>query len=520
MQTFVRWMAAAALVVLSACGGGGNQSPPPPATYKLAGTITGLTLPGMQLSDGTETISVPAGANTFSFAHELSAGASYTFSIATQPGPTLSCSVAGSFPATMPAADVNSLSVACVPALKTYSLGGTVTGLTLGGMQLSNGTETVAIPQGATSSSFAQRLTAGTQYSFSIATQPGATLWCSVGGTSPATMPAADVSSLSVTCVPAPHGIVTTLAGNGSAISRDGVGLAAQFAAPWGTAIDAQGNLYIADGQTVRKITPAGAVSTLAGDPNVEADTDGVGSAAHFKSAWGLAVDAAGNVFVADAVSNKIKKITPAGVVTTFAGSGQAGSADGAGTAASFNVPIALAFDSRGNLFVADLYNYKLRVIAPDATVTTFPVIYNPPDGSRLKPNAIAFDGQDTIYVANGDRIIKITSNGVASLFAGGTYGSADGAPGMAGFHNPEGIALGRDGNLYVAETYTHLIRKVTPDGTASTLSGQTDHWGYADGPLESALFNSPMGVTVTASGDIVIAEYGGRRVRKIMLPK
>ncbi len=166
-----------------------------------------------------------------------------------------------------------------------------------------------------------------------------------------------------------PAGVVTTLAGSaGLSGSADGIGSAARFALPAGVATDSGGNVYVAEwsNHTIRKITPAGLVTTLAGSPRVSGSVDGTGSAARFNSPTGVATDSGGNVFVADSSNSTIRKITPAGVVTTLAGSaGLSGIADGTGSAARFSGPQGVATDSRGNVFVADTFNNKIRVGRP-----------------------------------------------------------------------------------------------------------------------------------------------------------
>jgi sugar lactone lactonase YvrE len=208
-----------------------------------------------------------------------------------------------------------------------------------------------------------------------------------------------------------PMGEVSTLAGSGSLGNADGLGTAASFNYPTGIAIDATGNLYVADSENhkIRKITPAGVVSTLAGS-GLPGNTNGTGTSASFKAPLGVTVDAAGNVYVADSQNHKIRKITPAGVVSTFAGSGGAGSTDGAGSVASFNLPAGVAVDASGNVFVADLYNHKIR---------------------------------------------KITPTGAVSGFAGsGSLGSTDGIGVAASFHYPHGVAVNASGVVYVAGYY------------------------------------------------------------------
>lgn len=166
----------------------------------------------------------------------------------------------------------------------------------------------------------------------------------------------------------APGAVVTTFAGNptGSSGSADGLGTAASFNYPAGVAIDASGNLYISDqfNASVRKITPAGLVSTLAGGAGT-GFVDGTGAAARFNDLTGLAVDALGNVYVADRANNAIRRVTPAGVVTTIAGAAASGNVDGVGTAARFNQPAGVAVDAAGNIYIADSSNNEIRKIVP-----------------------------------------------------------------------------------------------------------------------------------------------------------
>ncbi|HWK06763.1 MAG TPA: hypothetical protein VNS58_24175 [Puia sp.] len=160
------------------------------------------------------------------------------------------------------------------------------------------------------------------------------------------------------------YGITSTLAGSGAADAADGIGTAASFYHPSGVATDASGNVYVADqsNHKIRKITPAALVTTFAGSGAADA-IDGTGPASSFNLPQGVAVDASGNVYVADFGDQKIRKITPAGVVTTLAGSGAIGAADGMGTAASFNSPTGVAADASGNVYVADQNNQKIRKI-------------------------------------------------------------------------------------------------------------------------------------------------------------
>jgi sugar lactone lactonase YvrE len=235
--------------------------------------------------------------------------------------------------------------------------------------------------------------------------------------------------------------------------TADGVGTAARFGNPQGLALDAAGNLYVADlGSTrIRKIASNGAVTTLAGSSYGIAD--GSGSAAQFALPSGIAVDAAGNLYVVDQSNSNVRKVTPTGVVTTFAGTttlNDPGSTDGTGTAARFNGPAGIAIDTAGNLYVADYNNQSLRKITPAAVVTTLAT-------GLGGPAAVAVDAAGAAYVACYDdgTIAKVTAGGAVSTDQSGLNSSQGG---------PQGVALATDGsgNLYVADTGNSVIRKIT----------------------------------------------------------
>jgi len=317
-------------------------------------------------------------------------------------------------------------------------------------------------------------------------------------------------------------GTVTTFAGNGTAGYADGTGTGAAFNDPQGLAADAQGNLYVTDpfNHVIRKITPAGIVSTIAGDGNLGYALGPVNTA-EFYSPSAIAVDAAGNnIYVVDQGNNVILKIS-GGLVTKLAGNGSSGYVEGAGANAEFNGPAGIAVDGSGNVYVADKGNNRIR---------------------------------------------KITSAGVVNTFCGtGVGGYLDGASTTAEFNGPEGLAIDASGNLYVADSFNHSIRKIGTDGTASTIVGSpvqtieinapgaitvdnqknlfvTDHSGrvielnvasnisytlagadntsgYSEGVGSAALFNGPMGIAVTSAG-IFVADSYNNRIRKIALAK
>lgn len=325
-------------------------------------------------------------------------------------------------------------------------------------------------------------------------------------------------------------GVVTTLAGSpGSPGSHDGVGSAAQFLAPTGIALDGQGNLYVSDYRenTIRRITPAGVVTTLAGQAGVSGHAEGTGTAATFDAPLGLAVDGNGNVFVADRGNNVIREISSSGVVTLFSGSGEIGGADGAGTRATFNAPFGLAIDASGNLYVGDSGNNTIRMITSNGTVATLAGDSGSgsTDGTGASasfngPNGMATDSAGNVYVAdrNNNVIRKISPSGVVSTLAGsaGTQGSADGAGSAASFFSPTGVTVDSAGNVYVADFGNNTVRRITSAGVVSTLAGTAGTAGSTDGAAASALFNAPYGLAVDAGGNVFVTDSGNNTVRKI----
>lgn len=323
---------------------------------------------------------------------------------------------------------------------------------------------------------------------------------------------------------------VSTLAGSGVTGSADGVGTSASFYWPASVALDVTGNLYVADlyNCMIRKISRDGVVTTLAGN-GTAGFKDGQGAAAEFFQPSGLTVDASGYIYVADQLNNRIRKISPAGLVTTFAGSGQVGSADGKGTAASFQKPDDVALDASGNVYVSDESNNVIRKISPDGMVTTFAGsgVQGTADGKGTAaqfslPGGIAMDAAGTIYVADSgnDIIRKINRHGVVTTLAGsGEPGSADGKGAAASFTVPSGVAVDAFGNVYVADYWNNKIRKVTPQGQVTTVAG-TGVAGSQNGPVTSASFNGPFGVEVDIFGNIYVADLNNNMIRKIEITR
>ena len=293
---------------------------------------------------------------------------------------------------------------------------------------------------------------------------------------------------------------VGTLAGlPGTSGSADGSGSAARFNSPADIALDSAGNAYVADtgNHTVRKITPAGVVTTLAGQAGASGSSDGSGSA-RFNHPAGIAVDLSGDLYIADTNNNTIRKLVLAsGTVTTLAGqAGLAGSADGTGTASSFNGPSGIAADATGNLYVADTLNHTIRMINPAGVVTTIAGAAGSggavdASGSAARfhgPQGLILDGSGNLFVAdtNNNAIRKlVVASGAVSTVAGqaGVAGSTDGGNSQAQFHFPSRLGIDAAGNLYVADTDNHTLREIAlSSGAVSTLAGLAGTNGSTDG--------------------------------------
>jgi sugar lactone lactonase YvrE len=329
----------------------------------------------------------------------------------------------------------------------------------------------------------------------------------------------ADTDNCAIRKIPA-TGVTSAVAGIVGYAHLDAQGTAARLAGPRGLALDAAGNLYVADEANcvIRKITPAGLVTTLAGSVGVAGVTNGTGAAAQFGYPEGVAVDTAGNVYVADTSGGRIRFITPAGVVTTLAGS-VTGSADGTGTAASFSLPKDVAVDGAGNVYVTDSGNHTIRKITPAGVVTTLAGaagVRGSADGPGAQarfsfPYGLAIDAAANLYVADSSNhtIRKITPAGVVSTLAGsaGQLGSGDGTGSAARFASPYDVTVDGSGIVYVAEFNASLVRRITPDGVVSTVAGQYGTVGNEDGAGNKALFARPRGIVVSPTGRLYVSD-------------
>ena len=329
-------------------------------------------------------------------------------------------------------------------------------------------------------------------------------------------------------------GAISTVAGDGtSGYGGDGgPATAAQLNRPTGVAVDGAGNLYIADSENhrIRKVDAAGVISTVAGDGTRGFGGDGGPAvAAQLRSPEGVALDGAGNLYIADASNNRIRKVDAAGVITTVAGAGTRGySGDGgAATAAQLSFPVGVAVDGAGNLYIADSYNYRIRKVDAAGVIST--VAGDGRFGGSLgdggaavaarlsRPYGVALDGAGNLYIADtdNDRIRKVDAAGVITTVAGGGSGGDGGAATAAQLFYPRGVAVDGAGNLYFADWSNYRIRKVDAAGVITTVAGGSSFSGDGGAAVAAQLFY-PRGVALDGAGNLYIADASNNRIRKV----
>ncbi len=321
---------------------------------------------------------------------------------------------------------------------------------------------------------------------------------------------------------------VETFAGSGLVGLQDGSAGEARFNTPRAVAIDGSGNLYVADQENhaIRKITKEGQVTTLAGD-GIPGFTDGAGAHARFRQPGALVWNTDGNLYVADFGNNAIRRVSLDGMVTTIAGDSIPGYADGFGNGARFWGPAGIVSAPSGNLYVADFLNSVIRLVTPDGYVSTYAGTGQPgfADGDRLAcqfagPAGIAVGPQNNIYISDWGnfKVRKMSPDGYVSTLAGSTQGYADGQGSNAMFNTPYATTVDADGNIYVADGFNNLIRKIDPQGNVTTLAGNTSA-GYQDGSPGNARFNGPVGVIFdTLNTTLYVSEYYNHRIRQIRI--
>jgi sugar lactone lactonase YvrE len=358
------------------------------------------------------------------------------------------------------------------------------------------------------------------------------------------TLYVADTGNHTIRVVTA-DGVVSTLAGSaGVSGSADGAGTVARFNAPRGIAVDHSGRVWVADSETgiIRMVTRGGVVTTIAGDPSRRPPIGYTGLVMNGPA--GIGVTRSGQVTVADTRLHVIRQPASTSYLTVVAGKeGESGTADSpigaANTAARFNSPHGIALGARrdldaagiGVVYVADTANHTIRqfLSRPPAnnvnTLAGTPGVPGSADGTGASaqfnlPRGVAVDAAGLVYVADtGNHIVRtITSDGVVNAFAGtaGVSGSTDGTGAAARFSSPSGVAVDSVGNVYVADTGNHTIRRITPTGVTTTFSGSAGVSGSANGVGSAARFLSPSGVAVDDAGIVYVADTGNHTIRAI----
>jgi sugar lactone lactonase YvrE len=385
-------------------------------------------------------------------------------------------------------------------------------------------------------------------------------LWTTAASCGLAVSSASDQSLATPTATPRPRNTVTTFAGSGKIGPlgggyADGPAFEAQFHEPVGLAFDTEGNLYVSDwvNHRIRMITPDGMVTTVAGSgpPSSHGGlADGPADTARLFGPEGLTADAQGNIYVADTLNNRIRRISPDGLVTTVAGGGpgtiygfDGALVDGPAGAARFNDPSDVAVNPVGVLYVTDRLNHVIRMITPDGRVSTFAGSGQPGtrDGvgqaaSFELPNRIAIDRDGVLYVTEGRfldfgeqtygfRVRKITPDGEVTTLAGtGEPGYRDGPALTAEFDVPIGVTVDDvgqhphgKGNVYVVDCGAHRIRRISPDGVVSTVAGNGVA-DYSDGLAAQAEFWYPTDIAVGPDGRLYVADWKNHRIRVIAI--
>jgi sugar lactone lactonase YvrE len=319
-------------------------------------------------------------------------------------------------------------------------------------------------------------------------------------------------------------GRVSTIAGDGLPGASNGSGKRTRFADPFGVALDKEGNLYVADGgnnNSIRKIDLAGVGTTLAGGE--EGYAEGAGKLAAFNTPSGIAIDAAGNLYVADTGNNAIRKVTPQGVVSTLAGDGLAGDKDGKGAAAQFNGPIGVAVDAAGVVYVSDTYNDRIRRIAPDGQVSTIAGGKRAglADGAAAQalfdtPTGLALNAAGELYIADtgNSAVRKLDKNGNVS-----TVAAASDDDRAALLRTPVGIALTPDGFLYVASNSHGRLAQITPAGDVVAVQ-DIDHPAQAGyGPDGGVRLYAPRGIALARDGSLFVTDAATFRLHHVGIP-
>ena len=333
--------------------------------------------------------------------------------------------------------------------------------------------------------------------------------------------------------------VITTIAGNGTAgyTGDGGPATSAELHNPYGVAVDSSGDVYIADASSerIRNVSVAGIITTIAGNGSYGFNGDNIpATAADLRYPYGVATRR-GNIYIADFNNNRIRRVSASGIISTIAGNGTAGfNGDGGpATAAELHGPTGVAVDGSGNIYIVEFYNYRIRKVNTSGIISTiagngtngYGGDGGPATSAELhNPFGVAVGGGN-VYIADevNNRIRKVCASGIISTIAGnGIYGySGDGGPATSSkLSNPTGVAVDGSGNVYIADYNSQRIRKVNTSGIICTIAGNgTGGFSGDHGPATSAELHSPQGVAVGGDGSVYIADYGNQRVRKVSAP-
>ena len=303
--------------------------------------------------------------------------------------------------------------------------------------------------------------------------------------------------------------------------------------------MDISGNVYIADTENnkIRMVTSTGIITTVAGTGIQGSSGDGgAATSAQLYNPQGVSVDISGNVYIADTDNNKIRMVTSAGIIITIAGTGTAGSSGdgGAATSAQLNKPVGVSAGISGNVYIADWYNHKIRMVTSTGIITTIAgtgIQGSSGDGGAAtsaqlyRPKGVCVGISGNVYIADTDnnKIRMVTSTGIIATIAGtGIQGSSGdgGAATSAQLDNPHGVSVGISGNVYIADWYNHKIRMVTSTGLITTIAGTGTAGRSGDGgAATSAQLAYPTGVSVDISGNVHIADWNNNKIRMVAPP-
>jgi sugar lactone lactonase YvrE/Tol biopolymer transport system component len=335
---------------------------------------------------------------------------------------------------------------------------------------------------------------------------------------------------------------ITTVAGDGNAgVGGDGgPATDAELTLPEDVAVDAAGDLYINDSRDnlVREVSPSGVITTVAGDGGRGFTGDNVpATATALDVPRGLAVDSAGDLFIADRENNRVRAVSPSGIITTVAGAGQVlGAFAGDGrpaTAAELAVPNGVAVDAAGDLFIADQGNHRIREVSPSGIITTvagdgtqgFSGDGGPAtDAALASPSAVAVDAAGDLFIADQDnnRIREVSPSGIITTVAGNGSPafSGDGGPATAaGISQAVSIAVDAAGNLFIADFGHQRVREVAPSGIITTVAGDGTYGSSGDGGPATAASVQPMGVAADSAGNLYLADFYSNVIRKVINP-